>query len=93
MSSPAYLETFVYYLKGLGLVNIQNDDIHNSTNTVHEDPNSNRHCVVENCLMYFQTSTTTIPKMETFFKKMANRKAVPSLDPLCISDLQAKGGK
>ena len=77
----------------LGLVNIQNDDIHNSTNTVHEDPNSNRHCVIENCLMYFQTSTTTIPLMKTFFRGMQNQKAVPNLDPLCIADLQAKGGK
>lgn len=76
----------------LGLVNIQNDDIHNGTNTVHEDPNSNRHCVIENCLMYFQTSTTTIPRMETFFRGMPNQKVIPDLDPLCIADLQAKGG-
>ena len=66
----------------LGLVNIQNDDIH----TDHEDPNSNKHCVVEDCLMYFEsTIPSTIPDpMES---------DIPQLDALCIADLQAKGGK
>lgn len=65
-----------------GLVNITNDDIH----TDHEDPDNNKHCVVEDCLMFFaSTIPSTIPDpMDS---------DVPQLDPLCIADLQAKGGK
>lgn len=67
-----------------GLVNIQNDDIHPSD---HEDPNASRHCVVEDCLMYFESSTPgRLARLET----MVN---IPTLDALCIADLQAKGGK
>ncbi|RDK83223.1 zinc metalloprotease [Marinirhabdus gelatinilytica] len=65
-----------------GLVNILNDDIH----TDHEDPSSNKHCVVEDCLMYFaSTVPKTIPN--------PTEKDIPVLDPLCLADLQAKGGK
>lgn len=72
----------------LGLVNIQHDDIH----TTHEDPNSNRHCVVENCLMYFESNGTTVPRMEDFFEDRSTN-AIPQLDALCLEDLRIKGGK
>ena len=66
-----------------GLVNITNDDIHE---TGHEDPDSNKHCVVEDCLMYFaSTIPSTLPN--------PTAADIPQLDPLCIADLQAKGGK
>lgn len=66
----------------LGLVNIVNDDIH----TDHEDPDSNKHCVVEGCLMFF---ASTIPNT------LPNPTAadIPQLDRLCLEDLRAKGGK
>ncbi len=64
----------------LGLVNLRDDDIHEN----HEDPSHGSHCVVEDCLMYFASN-----KSQSF----RNRSSVPVLDPLCIEDLQAKGGK
>lgn len=67
----------------LGLVDIQGDDIHP---TDHLDPNNSKHCAVEGCLMYFaSTIPSTIPD--------PNKGDIPLLDPLCIEDLQAKGGK
>ena len=65
-----------------GLVNILNDDIH----TDHEDPDNNKHCVVEDCLMFFaSTIPSTIPDpMDS---------DIPALDALCLADLRAKGGK
>ncbi|QNJ98240.1 membrane metalloprotease [Constantimarinum furrinae] len=66
----------------LGLVNIQGDDIHSD----HEDPDNNKHCVVEECLMYFaSTNPGTIPNPV--------KGDIPPLDELCLADLQAKGGK
>lgn len=69
----------------LGLVNIQNDDIH----TDHEDPLNSKHCVVEECLMYFETQLTRAQLAQ----RMSRMIEIPELDPLCIADLQAKGGK
>lgn len=67
----------------LGLVDLQNDDIHASG---HIDPESDKHCAVEGCLMYFaSTIPSTIPD--------PNKGDIPVLDQLCIEDLQAKGGK
>lgn len=66
----------------LGLVNILEDDIHPEN---HEDEDHNKHCVVEDCLMYFEASTT---RMVEFVRQ---RRAIPTLDPLCIADLEAKG--
>ena len=67
----------------LGLVNILNDDIHP---TDHEDPDNNKHCVVEDCLMYFaSTIPSTLPN--------PTAADIPTLDPLCLADLRAKGGK
>jgi hypothetical protein len=66
----------------LGLVNILDDDIH----TLHEDPDNNRHCIVEDCLMYFESTVPgNIP--------VPMKGDIPVLDPLCLADLQAKGGK
>ena len=69
----------------LGLVNIQNDDTH----THHEDPSASKHCMVEDCLMYFEASDFLVSDITRFL----GRGSVPQLDPLCIEDLQAKGGK
>ncbi|MEZ4859124.1 MAG: membrane metalloprotease [Flavobacteriaceae bacterium] len=69
----------------LGLVNIQNDDTH----TAHEDPSASKHCIVEDCLMYFEATNFAREEITRFL----SRGAVPQLDPLCIEDLQAKGGK
>ena len=67
----------------LGLVDISGDDIHP---TGHLDPDSSKHCMVQGCLMYFEsTIPPTIPN-----PTIAD---IPALDPLCIEDLQAKGGK
>jgi hypothetical protein len=67
----------------MGLVNIQNDDIHQ----VHEDPNSEKHCLHEDCLMYYDATNVG--------RQMLNRwtqlRAVPQLDVQCLQDLQAKG--
>lgn len=69
----------------LGLVNIQGDDIHNQG---HEDPDSGKHCIVESCLMYFDATNVG----RSMIERLKTRGAVPQLDPLCIADLQAKGG-
>ncbi|MBV1924555.1 MAG: membrane metalloprotease [Flavobacteriaceae bacterium] len=65
----------------LGLVNLSDDDIHP---TNHEDTAHPNHCVVENCLMYFES---------TNFRSLRGKTSVPEFDALCIADLQAKGGK
>ena len=68
----------------LGLVNIQGDDIHP---TGHEDPAHSKHCVVESCLMYFESNNPL-----RIMERMQTRSEVPQFDSLCIADLQAKGG-
>ncbi len=66
----------------LGLINIQGDDIHPEG---HIDVDHAKHCLVEGCLMYFaSTIPSTIPN--------PNKGDIPVLDPLCLEDLQAKGG-
>jgi len=70
------------------LVNIQNDDIH----TDHEDTNNAKHCVVEDCLMFFETRSTTRQEVQRYMSR--SRAEIPTFDvDLCIEDLQAKGGK
>lgn len=69
----------------MGLVNLQLDDIHQ----VHEDTQNNKHCMVEECLMFFQTTDNRAAISRAFL----NKSTVRELDPLCIEDLQAKGGK
>ncbi|MGV6829279.1 MAG: hypothetical protein ACWA45_07775 [Flavobacteriales bacterium] len=66
----------------LGLVNINNDDIHQ----IHEDPASNHHCIVNSCLMYYETTRRPVASVRNLLE-------VPVFDPLCIEDLQARGGK
>lgn len=67
----------------LGLVNVQNDDIHSD----HEDPAHLKHCIVDTCLMYFESNGS---KNIVNYLKLGN--SIPVLDPLCIADLQSKGG-
>lgn len=67
----------------LGLVNLLDDDIH----TNHMDTGHPKHCVVEDCLMYFESNTRS-----QIIQRFAGRSALAELDPLCIADLQAKGG-
>ena len=67
----------------LGLVNLLDDDIH----TNHMDIGHPKHCVVEDCLMYFESNTRS-----QVIQRFAGRRALAELDPLCIADLQAKGG-
>jgi len=50
----------------------------------HEDENNERHCNVEECLMYFQTVTNLLNGIDI--------EDLPNFDPLCIGDLQANGG-
>ncbi len=69
----------------LGLVNLQLDDIHQQ----HEDTQNNKHCRVEECLMYFETTGNRSAIASSLLRK----SMVSDLDPLCIEDLQAKGGK
>lgn len=64
----------------LALVNLTNDDIHQD----HEDLANANHCRVENCLMYYASN---------FARNIKRLGIIPDFDPLCIADLQAKGGK
>ncbi len=69
----------------LGLVNLQLDDIHQE----HEDTQNSKHCIVEDCLMYFETSGGRTAITSALLSKSMES----DLDPLCVEDLQAKGGK
>jgi hypothetical protein len=69
----------------MGLVNLQLDDIHQ----VHEDTQNSKHCMVEECLMYFETTGNRA----VISSALLSKSTVSDLDPLCIEDLQAKGGK
>jgi hypothetical protein len=50
----------------------------------HEDAVNTRHCIVEECLMFFETVTNSF--------NTSDINAIPDFDPLCIADLQANGG-
>lgn len=87
-----FLETFTLnheFGHILGLTNIQNDDIHAN----HEDTVNTKHCFVEDCLMFFELNRMPMRNVETLLQLSASRMPVPTFDPLCIEDLQAKGGK
>jgi len=74
----------------LGLVNILNDAI----NENHEDPLNPKHCIVEECLMYFELEFATRTSInEIMYRGRQNNLEVPTFDALCIADLRAKGGK
>lgn len=53
----------------------------------HEDPANVKHCVVNDCLMYFSS------EMQVGIGAMAAAGRVPQLDAQCIADLRANGGK
>ncbi|MFT7626482.1 MAG: hypothetical protein ACI9OS_000116 [Ulvibacter sp.] len=67
----------------LGLVNLLDDDIHAN----HMDTGHPKHCIIEDCLMYFESNNRS-----QVLERFSGRVAIPELDPLCIADLQAKGG-
>lgn len=67
----------------LGLVNLLDDDIHAN----HMDTGHPKHCIVEDCLMYFESNTRS-----QILERFSGRADLPELDPLCIEDLQSKGG-
>ncbi|TVZ51655.1 hypothetical protein [Dokdonia sp. Hel_I_53] len=50
----------------------------------HEDEANERHCEVEDCLMYFQTVTSVFDT--------SGVDNIPDFDSFCIADLQANGG-
>tara|TARA_R110000744_G_scaffold380464_1_gene501327 strand:- start:2453 stop:3253 length:801 start_codon:yes stop_codon:yes gene_type:complete len=66
----------------LGLVNAGT-----TMQTDHQDTEHGRHCSEEDCLMYWTAETGE------GLLNMLTGGSVPSLDALCISDLQANGGK
>ena len=53
----------------------------------HQDVAHGRHCTTENCLMYWTAETG-----EGLLNSISGG-AIPSLDTLCLQDLQANGGK
>ncbi|WP_194851187.1 membrane metalloprotease [Nonlabens antarcticus] len=65
----------------LGLVNLGTP-----LQSQHEDAENDRHCNVDGCLMFFQINGGNI-------LDMMNMTSIPQLDPQCIADLQANGGK
>ena len=67
----------------MGLVNIQNDDIH----AVHEDPQAEKHCIHEDCLMYFDATDVG----RQMLQRWTQLRAVPELEIQCLEDLQFKG--
>ena len=67
----------------MGLVNIQNDDIHQ----VHEDPGAEKHCLHEDCLMYYDATNVG----RQMLSRWTQLRAVPELEEQCLQDLQAKG--
>ncbi len=70
------------------LVNIQNDDIH--PGSTHEDLDNPKHCIVEDCLMFFEVNNN----IDRIMQRARSRAQVAEFDTLlCIADLQAKGGK
>lgn len=75
-----------------GLVNIQDDDIHSGGE--HEDLDHPKHCVVEDCLMYFEAQNITRTQLTRNMQRISRLADIPAFDlGLCIPDLQAKGGR
>ncbi|WP_151895246.1 hypothetical protein [Patiriisocius marinistellae] len=76
----------------LGLVNIQDDDIH--IDGEHEDLDHPKHCVIEDCLMFFEASNITRSHVTRMVNMLRQRANVPEFDiELCLADLQAKGSR
>lgn len=55
--------------------------------TEHEDPENEKHCDVESCLMYWTSETGSA------INNMVGINSAPQLDSQCIADLQANGGR
>jgi hypothetical protein len=55
--------------------------------TDHEDPNHEKHCNVDTCLMYWAS------EFGSGIGNMLGSSSIPQLDPQCLADLQANGGK
>ena len=66
----------------LGLTNLGSDLQSN-----HEDPNHPKHCIEENCLMFWAAETSQ------GIGNMLSGGQVPNLDAQCLADLRANGGK
>jgi hypothetical protein len=66
----------------LGLTNLGAD-----LQSDHEDNEHAKHCNVEDCLMYWAAETGS------GIANMVSGNSVPQLDPQCIADLQANGGR
>lgn len=73
----------------LGLVNIQQDDIHDT----HEDLDNLKHDVLDTCLMFFQAQSANNRMIEQMMAVSRSKNQGPQLDERCIEDLQSKGGK
>lgn len=71
-----------------GLVNGGTDMVENHEDVTDDDDDENdngRHCVTENCLMYYQTVSNVF--------SMADLSSIPPFDSFCLADLRANGGK
>ncbi|MBC9796842.1 membrane metalloprotease [Sinomicrobium weinanense] len=66
----------------LGLVNFGTD-----LTSDHQDEDHGHHCDVEDCLMYY------LAESGGDLSNVISGGSIPELDPLCIADLQANGGK
>jgi hypothetical protein len=74
-----------------GLVNIQNDDIH--PGDAHEDLDHQKHCIIEDCLMYFESQNVKRDQLSKNIERLKGFQNIPVFDPdFCIQDLQVKGG-
>ena len=83
-SSRVTLESTVYnheFAHLMGLVNLGTP-----LQSAHEDADNNKHCNVDGCLMFFEINGGNI-------LDMMNMSSIPELDPQCLADLQANGGK
>lgn len=66
----------------LGLVNVGT-----GMQTNHEDAAHSKHCVNEDCLMYWEAETASA------INNILGSTPIPELDANCIADLQGNGGK
>lgn len=55
--------------------------------TPHEDPDHEKHCNVDTCLMYWAS------EFGSGIGNMLGSSSIPQLDSQCLADLQANGGK
>jgi len=82
--SRVTLETTVYnheFGHLMGLVNLGTP-----LQSAHEASNSDNHCNVDGCLMFFEINGGNI-------LNMMNMSSIPQLDDQCLADLRANGGK